>query len=82
MSQHTVYKCDHCKKEIGAKPHITLVLNTGHPGTGIAVPPSDSHALWTTKKLGVSFVHFHDGKCIAGYFDALIKSAGEKKGSK
>lgn len=79
MSKHTVYKCDHCKRDIGAKPHITLVLAVNHPGTGIAVPPKDTHGLWKTNRLNDSFLQFHDGKCIAAYFDALLKKASAKR---
>lgn len=79
MSRDIVYKCDHCKRAIGAKPHITLVLNIGHTGTGIAVPPKDTHGLWKTNRLNDSFLQFHDGKCIGAYFDALIKKVPVKK---
>lgn len=78
MSQHTVYKCDHCKKEIGAKPHISLMVSLG-AGSGIAVPPGDSHSLWHTERLHASFLHFHNGKCVGEFFDNLIKKVPVKK---
>lgn len=68
MSQQTIYKCDQCRKEIGDKIHITLMLSRG-PGTGIAVPKPH----WHTEQLNGNFLHFHSGKCIGEYFDALIK---------
>lgn len=79
MSRITVYKCDQCKRDIGARAHITLVLRVDHPGTGIAVPPKDSHGLWKTNRLNDSFLQFHDGKCIGAYFDALLKKVATKK---
>ena len=79
MSRHTIYKCDQCKREIGAKPHITLVLNLSHSGTGIAVPPTHTNGLWKTNRLNDSFLQFHDGKCIAAYFDGLLKKASTKR---
>lgn len=76
--QQTVYKCDHCKKEIGRKSHITLMFSRG-TGTGIAVPNNDpTHSRWETKPFSENFVHFHSGKCAGAYFDALIVKHSKK----
>lgn len=81
MSRTIVYKCDQCKKEIGAKAHITLLLNSNGPGTGIAVPPANGN-MWRTARLPLNFMQFHDGKCIGAYFDSAIKKATEKNQAK
>jgi len=76
--QKTVYECDGCKKVIGNVSHITLVLQTNHPGTGLAVPPGvelpgyASIATWRTVKLPRNFLHFHFG-CIEKFFRKMEK---------
>lgn len=75
--QVTVYKCDHCKKEIGAKTHITLNLNTQHSTTGIAVRDLVT-GTWRVHDAPRNFIHFHDGKCIGAYFDGLLKQYDKK----
>jgi len=80
MSQHTVYKCDQCKREIGQKAHVSLVFANQMNASGIAVPPKGGNNSWgMSNTLNGRFVHFHDGKCIGLYFDALIKKATNKK---
>ena len=81
--QKTVYECDHCKKVIGGIAHITLSLQTNHPGTGVAMPPGNEvegyhgRSGWKTVKLPRSFVHFHIG-CIERYFKAIVTAATKK----
>lgn len=81
--QKTVYECDGCKKAIGEVAHITLVLQTNHPGTGLAVPPGielpgySSIATWRTVKLPRNFLHFHFA-CIEKFFRKVEKDATAK----
>lgn len=79
MSQHTVYKCNQCKKEIGQKTHITLVFANHMNASGIAVPPKGNNSWEVHQTLSGHFVHFHNGKCIGLYFDSLIKMTTSKK---
>lgn len=79
MSHKTIYECDQCKKEIGKKNHITLMLSAGS-GTGIA-----KYSLglgWTTVHLGANFIHFCNAKCIGTYFDIRLKGADGIKNKK
>ena len=79
MSQHTIYKCDHCKREIGRKVHITLAIGSNGITTGIAVPPpAENRCDWSVVGLPHNFLHFHDGKCIGAFFDELIKKQSLK----
>ena len=79
MSQHIVYKCDQCKKEIGQKPHISLVVANHMNASGVAIPPSAKQATWGVyQKINGQFLNFHDGKCIGLFFDGLIKKATTK----
>lgn len=80
--QKTVYKCDQCGREIGEKPHISLVLNINHDGCGIAVPPlkkgdkhSGRYSLWTTKRFDRSFIHFCNEEHLAKYFKKKLVAA-------
>ncbi len=80
MSQHTLYKCDHCKREIGRKVHISLAIGSNGMTTGVAVPPPGDHGgAWKVAGLPHNFLHFHDGKCIGAFFDDLIKKQSKKK---
>lgn len=80
MSQHTIYKCDHCKKEIGREAHISLAIGSNGQSTGIAVPPpGEKGGAWRVSGLPYNFLHFHDGKCIGAFMDARIKEATQKK---
>lgn len=80
MSQHTLYKCDQCKKEIGDNPHISLVIANHVNASGIALPPNAERGIWIVcERINGDFLHFHNGKCIGLFFDALIKKATTKK---
>ena len=78
----SVFKCDKCKQEIGAKAHISLSFGNS---SGIAVPPSDDEMVkfqkgfgntWQVKeKLQGKFVHFCSTDHLKAYFDALILKA-------
>jgi len=76
--QRTIYECDHCKTEIGKVPHISLVLQTNHPGTGVALPPDDKAAHWRTTKFAGNFIHLHD-KCAGPFFKDLVAKAKAPK---
>lgn len=74
--QKTIYECDGCKKVIGSEAHVTLVMSTNHPGTGVAVPPG--HEVkgqltdrWYTVKLPENFIHLHF-KCMEKYFKDIL----------
>lgn len=78
--QKTVYKCDQCLKEIGAKKHISLHFDRF---SGIAVPPSTDEMVkfekgfsnvWKVESsLQGEFVHFCNSICIQRYFSNLLK---------
>lgn len=69
--QKTIYMCDQCKKEIGTKKHISLVLT--HQYSGIAVPPNKKKDKWTVETLLPNFVHFCGPGCIALFFNQALK---------
>lgn len=75
--QRTVYICDQCGQEIGAKYHLSLAF--GGPFSGVAVPPTQPQNptdRWQmSHKLNGKFVHFCTGKCAGNYFSALIAKA-------
>jgi len=73
MSRQTIYKCDGCGKATGDKIHISLIV-ANHAGTGIAVPPDKpkGRSQWGVYGLDGNFFHFHNGVCIAKYFDRKI----------
>lgn len=73
--QQTVYKCDQCKREIGKKPHISLVLNQNHMGCGIAVPPAEGKSAWRVVHFARNFVHFCDETHAAKWFKAHLDAA-------
>jgi len=81
--QKVVYECDWCREVIGDQAHITLVLQTNHPGTGVAIPPKTGLAGqkgasgWRTVKLDRNFLHFHFG-CVASYFRNVERVATGK----
>lgn len=72
--QEVVYKCDHCKKEIGKNFHISLGLNKGL--SGIAIPPlvakDYAHSVnsWRVQSVESGFIHFHV-VCIGEYFKKM-----------
>lgn len=78
MSQHTVFKCNHCKKEIGEKIHISLMIGSNGISSGIAVPPHDN-VQWRVRGLPENFLHFHDEKCLGNFFGDLIKTVANSK---
>lgn len=69
--QKTIYKCDECKKEIGEKPHISLVMNNSV--NGIALPPNhpkgQSH--WYVQRIH-GFLHFCSAEHLAKWFEKEI----------
>lgn len=65
---------DDCKKEIGNKKHITLMLGGG-PGTGIAIPPAKDGGSWHTVALPAHWIHFCGAPCLAHYFKILMENA-------
>lgn len=69
--QQTVYKCDECSNEIGAKKHISL--NIGHSYSGIATPPTKGGQWEVKNKINGKFMHFCNGQCIGRFFSALMK---------
>lgn len=75
----SIYECDHCKKEIGKKPHISLFLDTrrSNDANGIALPPGYKKNplvnLWIVKGFGTNFLHFCNGKCIGAFFAEQLK---------
>lgn len=86
--QKTVYTCDHCEKTIGEVPHVSLVIQSNHPGSGIAVPPDTemkdgaTSAAWYTNRCLKGFMQFHVG-CIEKYFKAqLAKTLKKPTGKK
>lgn len=75
MSQHTVYKCDHCDKEIGKKPHVSLNLSS--VVSGISLPPKskrNNSSSWNVKSI-LGFLHFCTPSHISAYFTNKIKEA-------
>ena len=89
--QKSAYYCDHCKKIIGDKIHISLNMNVGL--SGLAVPPTDSKLAaeylmnpnhrWHIERVPNGFMHFHV-LCIGKYFEIwtnklLIKKDGKNK---
>jgi hypothetical protein len=79
----TVYKCDHCKRAIGEKPHISLSFGQF---SGIALPPF----IYGTPYWGVfaslngKFLHFcrpdHLGQFFAKLMqDVMLANEGEVK---
>lgn len=82
--QKTVYLCDGCGEVVGNQAHITLVLQTSHPGTGVALPPGTDvkgkkTTSWTTAKLNRNFIHLHYG-CAGKFFKqvAAVATKGAK----
>lgn len=81
--QKTVYTCDcPCKRVIGEKPHISLVLQTNHAGCGIAIPPlkrGDTHTgmytHWSVRRFPQNFVHFINEEHLARYFKRQLEDA-------
>jgi hypothetical protein len=81
----SVFKCDKCKKEIGAKPHITLSFGNS---SGIAIPPSKDEMVkfqkgfgnvWKVhEKLQGKFMHFCSTEHLKMFFDELMKRATDK----
>lgn len=71
----TVFICDACNREIGIKPHVSLMINNGHGGCGIAIPNKKGSGPWALERIKHNFVHFHNGKCVGAYFDKLITEA-------
>lgn len=80
--RQTVYKCDHCKVEIGDKKHISLQFANY---SGIAIPPSTDEMVKFTKGFGNTwkvveslqgkFVHFCNHVCLGRYFGEIYKNA-------
>ncbi len=73
--QRTIFECDHCKKETTRKgKHISLRLAIN---SGIAVSPktaqNDASHWRVMPDLQNKFVHFCNTKCLASYFEALMK---------
>lgn len=86
--QKSAFYCDQCKKVIGDKVHITMVLNGG-PCSGIAIPPTHipkgpltldvASGQWRVRKVS-GFMHFCSSEHLAAYFQKLIDEVdGEKK---
>lgn len=78
MSQKTKYYCDHCNKEIGNNPHISLgIANLGY--SGIALPPSHSRnpksEYWHVDQFEAGLKHFCTSKCLGQYFEKILKEA-------
>ena len=80
--QKSAYYCDHCKKVIGEKHHISLNMHTNL--SGIAVPPfslfgeDDGPANWTVKSVPFGFMHFHLD-CIEKYFKNMAAKCMKPK---
>lgn len=80
--QTTQYHCDQCRKIIGPKKHISLMVSSSY-GSGIAVPPdpkkksSEEGPKWSLMPSGIrsEFLHFCNGACIGRYFTSIIKKA-------
>jgi hypothetical protein len=77
--QKVVYKCDSCKREIGVKPHISLVLNTNSMACGIALPPlwpGNKSNQWRVERQHANFLHFCSGEHMGKYFEASLRQFG------
>ena len=74
--QQTVYKCDHCKREIGKVPHISLMLNLGV--SGVAVPPK-SGGPWLIERLPSGFIHFCRIEHLTAFFKAELDKTKKTK---
>lgn len=76
--QLTVYKCDQCKKEIGAVAHFTLNFCGNGNTTGVAKPPktaANTANHWKVSTFPRAWIHLHFG-CVSKYFEKLAKEAG------
>ncbi len=75
--QKSVYTCDHCKRLIGQKMHVSLHTHNNSL-SGIAVPPKDVAGddilgnnfgnVWKVTPLPATFMHFHL-ECVGEYFE-------------
>lgn len=77
--QRSIYECDHCKKEIGKIPHVTMAIGSNGHASGIAFPPGTLFAKgmvlserWLTRGFPANFMHLHV-KCATPFFEALVK---------
>lgn len=74
--QQTVYKCDHCKKEIGKIHHVSLMVNLGV--SGIAIPPKAPSNTWMMRRLPSGFLHFCNPEHLSAFFKAELAGAKDK----
>lgn len=77
--QRTIYQCDECEKEIGKKPHLSIMLHNNNHGCGVAIPPrspgNTQSSGWQVVGFGKNFVHFCNGQCAGRFFAKQIKIA-------
>lgn len=78
--QKTIYQCDQCKKEIGAKAHVTMNFAGNGNTSGVATPPGTHANGWYVVQFPRNWIHLH-GACVEKYFKALVETA-EKKSKK
>lgn len=69
-----VFRCDQCKKVIGARPHISLSFGSA---SGVAMPPNPlfPHSWDVKQSVSGKFAHFCTVDHLAKYFDGLFAKA-------
>lgn len=90
MTQIASYRCDGCKKVIGEKIHISLLVQ-GSPANGVAIPPGhklnegglhydEENVHWyVNRAIKGQLYHFHNGDCAKKFFDNILKEVQKVK---